>query len=51
MVYSQEVTGIVDLLEIQKPVKTLEKRINKLIRRSPILKNIHGLKQYHVFHL
>lgn len=51
VVYSQEVTGIVDLLEIQKPVKTLEKRINKLIRRSPILKNIQGLKQYHVFHL
>ena len=48
---AQETTDIVDMLGIQPQVDSLEQRINKMIRRNPQLKQIKGLRQYHIFNL
>ena len=47
--YAQENINMIDILNIKKDVRHLEKRISKLVRKNPDIAKMKGLKQFHIF--
>ena len=46
--YAQEKINIVERLNIKEDIVALEKRIDELVKKDPKLKNIQGIKQFHI---
>lgn len=49
--YGQENINMVEILNIQQDIVSLEKRINQLIKKKPEIAHLQGLHQFHVFWL
>ncbi|MRJ11227.1 hypothetical protein EDL98_09090 [Ornithobacterium rhinotracheale] len=48
VMFAQNNLNITEREEIQQDIISLEKRINELVKKDPKLKNIQGIKQFHV---
>lgn len=51
MIIAQENINMIDTLNIDKDIITLEERISELIKKNPKIGQIQGLKQFHIFGL
>jgi hypothetical protein len=49
--YAQEDINMIEILNMKKDMRHLEKRISKLIRQNPDIAKMKGLKQFHILYL
>ena len=49
--YAKENINMIEILNVEQDIVSLEKRITNLIKKKPEIANIQGLRQYHIFWL
>ncbi|MDR2954384.1 MAG: hypothetical protein LBV43_04820 [Prevotella sp.] len=47
--YAQDSLNMIEILDIEQDIVTLEKKITSLIKKEPKIAHIEGLRQFHLF--